>query len=1618
MPALVDQQTQIEAAAKLLGADERKPLKAQPKQKVTQPTQPAVTPKVETRSSLSQAIRAEVQSANREWLAQLLQGLNAYLQPDLGQPVPYSGATDARTNFAPTTTAPEHQPNPRFLQGQASGAGASPFNLFVFGNKDHAYAAGDSGLYRAQLQAAQTAPFQPTVITTKLAQDKIKLNGIDNIPSPDDLGKEIAHLALYGDNARPVVIPQGEHRLYAALDDEGTQFLVNDTKGAAGKIYDANDHDINQQPVALTAARTQDRFFVAVADGKKADRTLYQRPDDLQSTVRDGITKGVGYLKAPGNVDLSGALATTAQALTPSTVVPPTTDKTEAYVKALVDKIDHTLFLSGIDAGDATAASTKFAQLAFRDAINLRKGGLIDLGTAAANKKIKPADQIKDLQTIVPLITPIDNLKTQIDKPATLQLTTDANPNVLAGAISLGLAGGIHDLAAAKTAATLQTDKLKTFASLDSRKAGSPTTDINIYVADQDGAGRSVAVVEPNTNNTALVTKDAKTAFLVKPGKLATQAIPEGLDPAAKIFDNKTLSINDVGIPCIAYAAADPYCATRAMISGDVNLCWDDQLQRLFVGFEDIALGDDAGYLTNGSGAVSAIMVGQEKKLGTPAAPALYFQPVISNFGPLMFQKNLTPDKTVKPVEINSTDFITGFYQLHDKTKLETAKADDDLHASAKKLRIMHTSTGKDYLLFNGGVATQATIETLNAKMYALPLVGAGNDATGQLAAAGRGADFFTSGLDNIDFDKPVGTDSPLIAIRSAVETALAEIQKNGSPEAKALNAELIKNNDVRCGMASLATQACYAKIPGSGAPITKDAASNAFTALNTAGYTADPIQQNGLLEKIESIGLDIAVTDPNNPAKWAPAQAPASELAKFITDAKKIQDVADLTVGKSVADIWDIVKTSRSVGGATLNVDTANLGTAGGVAAVEGGLGWAIHEALPKRNDLIAATATMHTDADLPAFDYVRVGSDYKRLSSDGSALIRDVQVVGDTVYVTLGDTRNAAHTGEAGVFASRAIFHHSGFVRAWTPWQRVMGHNSPVDRVAFDPTASRFWYTTSQNANPLPGSPAAMDAVRTTVWGRGYQPESMSTADARLSTLLDTLFGDIGGLFSFYSFGPDTVGFKQRTPESSTLAQRHEQFSMSVATGNGRVAIIKTGGFDSADKIFKPTTEFAQATNVFVFDAASENFAGTALGNIGIITCVEVSRLSLDAAFNRSGWLFVGGTNGLAVLTRWYNGKGWNTTLSGGLDDLRHGVQRDDFPGGEGWRFMQLKVKDNTGVINPFKDVRKIVSDGAHYLYVMTGSALWRIDMKDKDGAYSQFKREQVAAGNAARADIESVVELDGTGLSTKVQKVADLTIKEGVRDIFTDKDADQFLDMLVGYRDETAGTTQLIVATTKGLFWNDAPFADGAVPAPTWTRLAASTAGIAPSLTDGLKGPAMRLDFTPSQPTVFKKPQGSNKAYADGNLQVTAFDQDKKYLAAYRFNLSTDNWDKPTKVIAQPFVEPYLLNGDKTAKTPYFYKIGDMPTGSGDKLEFSGPFDYYPRTAHVPGSADGFADGVWMMPQPADFVRTPQTDNYEDIDIGLDLTLPLYLGSTQIEPATGAQIVAGEWGLRVND
>jgi len=204
--------------------------------------------------------------------------------------------------------------------------------------------------------------------------------------------------------------------------------------------------------------------------------------------------------------------------------------------------------------------------------------------------------------------------------------------------------------------------------------------------------------------------------------------------------DNETIDFDDVSaapIDKVAYdgtkeaelakvhlAFFEAGNSTNAAITSEYDFHFDNQYNQLFVGIDQVGRVDNA---TEGGilSVVTAKLDSNDK---------LVVKPIV--VGPR--KGNFADD---------SQKHIVGFY-----TEQST-----DLRAATKKVRVMHTTTGKDYLITVGGVAEIGDEAMLNTWVNALPILPPSHANPGRLAK--------TNGSD--DFEPFDATDDLLMVDRS-----------------------------------------------------------------------------------------------------------------------------------------------------------------------------------------------------------------------------------------------------------------------------------------------------------------------------------------------------------------------------------------------------------------------------------------------------------------------------------------------------------------------------------------------------------------------------------------------------------------------------------------------------------------------------------------------------------------------------------------------------------------------------------------------------------------------------------------------------------------------------------
>lgn len=1439
----------------------------------------------------------------------------------------------------------------------------------------------------------------------------VQVNGADVDTHPLK-GKSVAAVTLVGKDLLPAVVlagdptPDGDAAtklritkndngaaVYLMTQTDGLQFhsnvgnenvvnpetpaemLVNDVL-----IKDANNQPINQQIVALAASKplslNNAYVFAAVPDGSFSAAIPGSLGINQEKAIKKFLQEaGQGVFQAiasQNNASTAAGKITQANPilkLIAQVLIANQAGLIDDFVKKVVAEAKRTggTEISGL-AAKTGSLSASFFSFFGTNPFTAKKEDVkaVDIAagiTEEAIKKYASADTLEAGLTA-------NNIDSNL---------TSASQGTIA-VINAMLGWAIHGMLAVP--AIIPANSVKTWKSAEIADADGVVSrygDGKTSIAGAEGKYRGIAVLK-NNQDSLTVWKNEKPDFTAV-GGAGTDRYASYLktDVEDDLIDRK-----DNPVRSIAFSApCDANPISNAVLGSGVDMFWDEPLQRLYIGLSDVTRGAPTGAVWNKSGGVCNVLMGKWDNNVDSSVFKLY--PVIKNVNSYLFQDDITPDAAPAKHDVGHfRDYIFGFY-LNDKNTIPSPSVplktvvkgkDDNPIASAKKVRVMHTSTGLDYLIINGGVATEATKDSVNAQVFAVPLVGINGDKGFVAQNILNGQMRFETSVDLNQLLQTVGANVK-VGVQAIVDKSVAV--NNAKTAAEKI---LKEKNEIT--IQAIASLIVANMIAADG----KKALEQIFPVLNDT--------------KATSAVLTKAITAEGN------GKAVATVQAKF---------QLELTLQGFLAK-----PTSDTMATEVLKV-ASNDAETGIARAIEGGLLWGIKKFYESgRAEMLKQIKNMPRATDKAAI----VGADSKIISADGTGVIQDIQILGDIVFISMGGARDDSHADDNGIFASTALFDNNGKIIEWTPWERMLGRVEAVGGFGIDTDSSNIWFITTKDGKfDIKMTPTAQfNQVKVTNWGIGdvalhtpstdsassgstssgstssnssansslRAPDVAGTASGTLQSVLDPLFVNVpGGILHLQNFGPDVNGFKQ--------GDKYKRFSMMVATGTSQIALIQMGNYDSDSNTFLPTKKFSADNNVFMIDKNSAT--GKVLDVLGEITCVELSRLPLsnDPGMINRGWLFAGGVGGVAVLSR-ADGRGWDTSLNGGLDDLKDASNAENFPLGSRWQFLQLKFKDSTkGIVNPFRFVRKIMSDQDKYLYIMTATEVWRVEMNQ-----TNFKRGSAATRNEVYLTSASAVKIAQVNTG-KLQA----SLSEG----------EEFYDMMVINRDKSSTTganpapnytSKLLLATSQGLYVSG-DIRDDYDGQPTNLNLISWTAVSANGVSS--LGPVLLLEFASAQPgdKMFKyEPKGLGKYAPDGNLYATAFDKDQTFLAVYRFVLSNG-------AIA-PVVEKFI-DASGAPQNAYFYKIGTL--SDVDKMhadeEFLGARDFALRTKLVAGSKMGFGDDVPMLLTTQDFVRD-SFGQLNVLDLQRDVTLPLYLGTIVRDSASGAPYIAGEFGIRVNE
>ena len=360
----------------------------------------------------------------------------------------------------------------------------------------------------------------------------------------------------------------------------------------------------------------------------------------------------------------------------------------------------------------------------------------------------------------------------------------------------------------------------------------------------------------------------------------------------------------------------------------------------------------------------------------------------------------------------------------------------------------------------------------------------------------------------------------------------------------------------------------------------------------------------------------------------------------------------------------------------------------------------------------------------------------------------IINIIVRDDTVFAFVGENT-------PGVYSSQALFDASGKIISWTQWQRAAGTTDNIFGAALNAYEGNFILASGTTADTV-------NTIKKTVWSNG-SPESLQP----LTDILNNALSAHSGVQGMQIFLPNTPGLNN--------------IALLIAGGIGTVVLAQTGTVNNNNIIiptngpnFNNSIEFDNGTITTNVNATTVIISGGALTNIGPITALEIGATATN------GWLFVGGSDGLAVLAQ-ENGTGWNsaTQLSNNLTGLQSGM-----------RFIS---------IGNYSFVKKLIHDG-DFLYVISHDKVDRINLTTSDfGTNNLDVTTIVTIGNngvALRGSFLDGIFSQALGIIATTDNLLRIGDNKDVRTIAHETDAD-WTEILIG---ENAGPpTALYTVTT---------------------------------------------------------------------------------------------------------------------------------------------------------------------------------------------------------------------------
>jgi hypothetical protein len=365
----------------------------------------------------------------------------------------------------------------------------------------------------------------------------------------------------------------------------------------------------------------------------------------------------------------------------------------------------------------------------------------------------------------------------------------------------------------------------------------------------------------------------------------------------------------------------------------------------------------------------------------------------------------------------------------------------------------------------------------------------------------------------------------------------------------------------------------------------------------------------------------------------------------------------------------------------------------------------------------------------------------------------IVDIIVRDDTVFAFVGNTDPSVNPG---VYSSQAIFNASGKITSWTAWQRAAGTTDSIFGAALNANNGNFILASGTTAETV-------NTIKQTIWSDG-SPEGLEP----LTTILDNaLSSSNGGVQGMQTFLPQTPGLNN--------------IALLAAGGIGCVVLAQTGLLNNNNIIiptagpdFNNTMEFNDGIITTDVTAKTIIICDGALNLVGPITALEIARNVTN------GWLFVGGSDGLAILAK-TDGTGWDPTTQ--LGDNLTGLQA-------GMTF---------NIIGDYSFVKKLIYDG-DFLFVISHTKVDRINVTTSDFSTNTLDATTIASigknGVATRGGFLDGIFSQALAIIATTDGLLRIGDGKDIRTITGESDA-QWTNVAIG---ENAGAPTALYAVTQ--------------------------------------------------------------------------------------------------------------------------------------------------------------------------------------------------------------------------